>query len=63
VQSRTSPSGDEVEAAFKLATGSGPAVSAAPALVVEVRTAPGQFEQYQGVVVAMVRSITPAASR
>jgi hypothetical protein len=63
VQSSTSPSGDGLEAAFKLATGSSQAVAAAPALVVEVRTAPGQFEQYQGVVMALVRSITPAVNR
>jgi hypothetical protein len=63
VQSSTSPSGDELEAAFKLATGAGQAVSAAPALLVEVRTAPGQFEQYQDVVVALLRSITPAVNR
>jgi len=62
VQSSTSPSGDELEATFKLAAGSGPAVTAAPGLVVRVRTAPGQFEQYQDAVVAMVRSITPAVN-
>jgi hypothetical protein len=63
VQSSSGPSGDELEAAFKLATGAGPAVDAAPALLVVVRGAPGQFEQYQGVVAALLRSITPAASR
>ena len=62
-QSSTSTSGDELEAAFKLATGSAQAITAAPALVVDVRTAPGQFEQYQDVVMAMVRSITPAVNR
>ena len=62
-QSSTSTSGDELEAAFKLATGSAQAITAAPALVIDVRTAPGQFEQYQDVVMAMVRSITPAVNR
>ena len=61
VQSSTSPHGDQLQAAFKLATG--PAVTAAPALLVEVRTTPGQFERYQPAVLALVRSITPATSR
>jgi hypothetical protein len=62
-QSSTSTSGDELEAAFKLATGSEQAITAAPALVVTVRTAPGQFEQHQDIVMAMVRSITPAVNQ
>ena len=60
-QSSTSTSGEQLEAAFKLATG--PAATAAPALLVDVRTAPGQFEQHQSVVTALVRSITPAVAR
>ena len=63
VQSGSSSSGDQLVAAFKLAAGSAPAVDGAPGLVVEVRTAPGQFEQYQGAIVALVRSITPAVNR
>jgi hypothetical protein len=63
VQSSTGPSQDELEAAFKLATGPSQAVDAAPALLVRVRTTPGQFEQYQDVVAALLRSITPAATR
>jgi hypothetical protein len=63
VQSSTSPHGDRLQAAFKLATGPAPAVTAAPALLVEVRTTPGQFERYQPTVLALVRSITPATSR
>jgi hypothetical protein len=63
VQSTTGPSGDELEAAFKLATGTGQAADAAPALLVRVRTAPGQFEQFRDVVAALLGSITPAATR
>jgi hypothetical protein len=63
VQSSSGPSGDELEAAFKLASGTSQAVDAAPALLVRVRTTPGQFEQYQDVVATLLRSITPAATR
>jgi hypothetical protein len=63
VRSSTGPSGDELEAAFKLAVGAGQAVDAAPALLVRVRGAPGQFEQYQDVVAALLRSITPVVGR
>ncbi|GIE99275.1 hypothetical protein [Paractinoplanes rishiriensis] len=62
-QSSTSTGGDGLEVAFKLATGSGPAVAEAPALLVVVRTAPGQFERFQQAVTALVRSITPAVNR
>ena len=62
-QSSTSPGGDGLEAAFKMATGAGETVNAAPALLVKVRTAPGQLEQYREQVQALLRSITPEAAR
>jgi len=58
-QSSTSPGGDRLDAAFKTATGTSQAVAAAPALLVRVRTAPGQFEQHSDEVSALLRSITP----
>ncbi len=61
VQSRTGPSGDVIEAAFKMATGTSAVIDAAPALLVEVRTAPGQFDQEQ--VSTFLRSITPEVTR
>lgn len=61
VQTSTWPSGDGVDAAFKMGTGG--AADAASALLVRVRTAPGQFEQYQDAVAALLRSITPGADR
>lgn len=63
VQSRSGPSGDELQAAFKMATGTTQAIDAAPALLVQVRTAPGQFEQFQTEVVTLLRSITPEVTR
>ncbi|HUQ55019.1 hypothetical protein [Lentzea sp.] len=60
VQSATAPGGDQVDAAFKMAPG--PAETA-PALLVVVRTAPGQFERYQDGVGELLRSITPGANR
>jgi hypothetical protein len=60
VQSSTSPAGDGLDAAFKMATGAG---TTAPALLVRVRTAPGQFEHYRGQVQALLRSITPGTGR
>ncbi|HEX7301266.1 hypothetical protein [Lentzea sp.] len=60
VQSATAPSGDQVDVAFKMAPG--PAVQA-PALLVTVRAAPGQFERYQDSVGELLRSITPGATR
>jgi hypothetical protein len=63
VETTTSPSGgDEVDAAFKMAVGSAEAVAAAPALLVRIRTASGQFEHYQDEVAALLRSITPGAA-
>jgi hypothetical protein len=61
VESGSGPSGDGVDVAFKMATGD--AVDSAPALLVRVRTASGQFERYQEQVGAMLRSITPGAAR
>jgi hypothetical protein len=61
VQSRTGPSGDVIQAAFKMATGTATVIEAAPALLVEVRTAPGQFDQEQ--VTTFLRSITPEVTR
>jgi hypothetical protein len=63
VESRTSPSGDGIDAAFKMATGTPEAVESAPALLVRVRAAAGQFERYQDDVAALLRSITPGAAR
>jgi hypothetical protein len=63
VQSRSGPGGDELQAAFKMATGPAAVIQAAPALLVEVRTAPGQGEQFQNVVTAFLRSITPETTR
>ncbi|MGW7684005.1 hypothetical protein ACWGID_24910 [Kribbella sp. NPDC054772] len=62
-QSGSGPNGDGVDVAFKMAVGSGAAVDNAPALLVRVRTATGQFEQYEQQVGAMLRSITPGAAR
>ena len=53
--SSSGPGGDGLQVAFK--------VSAGAALLVRVRTAPGQFERYADTVGAFVRSITPGASR
>lgn len=63
VQASTWPSGDGLDVAFKMADGTGEAVDAAPALLVRVRTAPGQFERYQDEVGAFLRGITPGAGR
>ena len=59
-QISTAPSGDGLDAAFKMATG---AATTAPALLVRVRTAPGQFEHFRGQVDALLRSITPGTAR
>lgn len=59
-QSTTSPSGDELEVALKMANG--PA-EIAPALLVRVRTAPGQFENYRDSVTALLLSVAPGAGR
>ncbi|MGW6281651.1 hypothetical protein [Kribbella sp. NPDC055071] len=61
VESGSGPSGDGVDVAFKMATGS--AVDTAPALLVRIRTAAGQFERYQEQVSTMLRSITPGVTR
>lgn len=63
VESSTGPSGDIVDVAFKMAVGTAEATDAAPALLVRVQTSAGQFERYQDVVAAMIRSITPGAAR
>ncbi|GIF02492.1 hypothetical protein [Actinoplanes siamensis] len=63
VESSSGPGGDAVVAAFKMAVGPARAVEAAPALLVRVRTAPGQLPQYQEAVAALLRSITVGASR
>ncbi|MGW4209164.1 hypothetical protein ACWEIJ_14345 [Lentzea sp. NPDC004789] len=54
-QSSSAPGGDVLQAAFKM--------SPDTALLVRVRTAPGQFERYQDTVGAFLRSITPGAGR
>ncbi|TQS41331.1 hypothetical protein [Cryptosporangium phraense] len=61
VESESGPSGDGLRAAFKLATGTD--ADAAPALLVVVRTAPGQFERYRDQIDALLSSITPEAAR
>ena len=63
VQSRSGPNGDQLDAAFKMATGSVDAIRAAPALLVRVRMAPGQVEQYQDDVAAFLVSITPEVNQ
>ncbi|TDW24514.1 hypothetical protein [Kribbella kalugense] len=63
VESSTGPSGDAIDVAFKMAVGTTESVDAAPALLVRVRTAAGQFERYQDEVAALLRSITPGATR
>jgi len=54
-QSSSAPGGDVLQVAFKM--------SGRVALLVRVRTAPGQFERYQDTVGALLRSITPGAGR
>ncbi|WP_439658781.1 hypothetical protein ACSHWB_41395 [Lentzea sp. HUAS TT2] len=61
-QGSTSPNGDGLDVAFKMTTASGEA-AAAPALLVRVRTAPGQFERLQDTVGTFLRSITAGAAR
>ncbi|WP_328453434.1 MULTISPECIES: hypothetical protein [unclassified Amycolatopsis] len=61
-QSTTSPSGDGLDVAFKVA-GRGQAADTAPALLFRVRTAPGQFERYRDEIGGVLRSITPGAGR
>jgi hypothetical protein len=63
VDSQTGPSGDGVDVAFKMAVGTTQAIDSAPALLVRVRTASGQFERYQDEVAALLRSITPGTGR
>jgi hypothetical protein len=63
LETNNGPSGDELRGAFKMAKGTAEVVSAAPGLYVEVDTAPGQFEQYQDEVGALLRSITPGVGK
>lgn len=58
VQNSTSPSDDGLQATFKLAAGPVEAVTAAPALLVEVVSAPGQFEQDRQAATDLLRSVT-----
>ncbi|WP_433158012.1 hypothetical protein [Kribbella sp. CA-247076] len=62
VESRTGPSGDGIDVAFKMALDPAEAAGS-PALLVRVRTAGGQFERYQDEVSALLRSITPGVAR
>ncbi|WP_207898206.1 hypothetical protein [Amycolatopsis pittospori] len=62
VQTSTAPGGDGLDAAFKMASG-GQAPDAAPALLVRVRTSPGQFERYRDDVSAFLLGITAGAGR
>ncbi|MGZ0147717.1 hypothetical protein ACXJJ3_11665 [Kribbella sp. WER1] len=63
VQSSTGPGGDAVDVAFKMAVGTPDQVAAAPALLVQIRTAAGQFERYREQVDALLRSIKPGAAQ
>ncbi|NEA36616.1 hypothetical protein [Streptomyces sp. SID13031] len=63
VESRTGPTGDGTDVAFKMAVGDSQAVDAAPALLVRVRTAAGQLDRYQNEVDALLRSIKPGVAR
>jgi len=59
----TGPSGDGIDVAFKMAVGTTQAIDSAPALLVRVRAASGQFEKYQDAIAALLRSITPGVTR
>jgi hypothetical protein len=63
VESRTSPSGDGIDVAFKMAIGTPEVVASAPALLIRVRAESGQFEHYQDEITALLRSVTPGAVR
>jgi hypothetical protein len=63
VETGSGPSGDTLWAAFKMATGTSAAVNAAPPLLVEARTAPGQLTQYQDEITAFLRSVTPGEAK
>jgi hypothetical protein len=63
VEGRTGPSGDGIDVAFKMAVGTTQAVDSAPALLVQVRAASGQFERYQDEVATLLRSIAPGVTR
>jgi len=64
-EQQTAGEGDDAlpRIAFKMATGTTQAVDSAPALLVRVRTASGQFERYQDDVGALLRSITPGVAQ
>lgn len=57
-QAGTGPAGDALDVAFKVA-GPGQAADDAPALLVRVRTAPGEFERHRDEIDGLLRSITP----
>ena len=59
VQSESGPSGDQITVAFKMSAGDAAAVLTAPALLVVVATAPGEFEQQSDVIQQFLLSITP----
>ncbi|MFD0204351.1 MULTISPECIES: hypothetical protein [Saccharothrix] len=61
-ETSSGPGGDGLDVAFKMAVGT-EAVDSAPALLVRVRTAPGQFEHVHDEVATLLRSITPAVRR
>ncbi|MFC5291242.1 hypothetical protein ACFPM7_29690 [Actinokineospora guangxiensis] len=60
-QNSTSSRGDGLDVAFK--TGVGAQAVAAPALLVSVRTSPGQFERRHDEVAAFPRSVAPGGNR
>lgn len=58
VQTSSAPSGDRLSATFKLTTGSAEEVAAAPGLLVEMASAPDQFELNRNAADDLLRSIT-----
>ncbi|MCR6488165.1 hypothetical protein M8542_35590 [Amycolatopsis sp. OK19-0408] len=57
-QAGTGPGGDALDVAFKVA-GPGETADDAPALLVRVRTAPGEFERHRAEIDGVLRSVTP----
>ncbi|HET6484436.1 MAG TPA: hypothetical protein VFG35_30945 [Actinoplanes sp.] len=59
VRSASGSAGDELLAAFKMSSAD---PAAAPALLVDVNTVPGEYPQYSGEIEAFLRSITAGAN-
>ncbi|WP_144872765.1 hypothetical protein [Microbacterium sp. 1.5R] len=62
-QTSSSPSGEELLVSFKMATGEPKQIDDAPALLVIVRTAPGQYERNRHIIDAFIASIQPGSTR